>query len=1147
MIRGLVKAFTYSLGLSAVCSYTKVGTTLSPIYQANMYGQWTPNGSIKYPGLSIALYADTSNTTITFRNEYLGSEVVHTLAGFLSLDWANVSFSGSAFAEVNGYRLEYDAIRVYSKNGSAILSSAGTLNLGYLTPSSIPFIGIPPKISCTLGPSYAPTLGVPPSYTFPFTHSLEGEGSVRGSWLIDGLPYDCTADILEPPANSCLTLLDLPSVTCTSTDNVQITTAYEGVFSCTSLGTALATMCTNGSAVIPAVYGVYKTEHTSRSSYGSIDMIPNMKKGVIKNGDEYRTLIYRDKFPRVRSQGSSVCTDLVAETSEVAVNERLEYPEMSEFLGEVGSELSTCEEAFTYESLSGYGLQSTAFEGEAYAYDLISAGACPAVGEGEPVGTIIPPDSGDDRAEYGSRGSVFSYAETAIMPFLQHLDSEASYHNTWINPHWSYLYYYPTDSEESALGWPIGSATDYWYPLKDQYMYHPALPGGGSKRRTSIVGNALAEGVRGAPCWWGYTRFECDAINSSGSYVLNGATLQTTGAVAWSGSSIVFSGSGIAEYVLGQWEEPYYTGLTRAGLGYSSTASGAFDIILIGRDGSKYTTVASGNNSGTIRFENLTGSHWAGSYGQDLDVGLSSVAALGGSADISLEVLAANPHAWSMLVGYMPRKIRIEASAGLILGLTLLGSSIKCAHLWETGQLATVAREMSNGFRFGNTTHWNYLLDQWSEQPLPLANGSKPTALDWLAYKRYMLQGKISDYRLQEEIEEKFNVFEGITRRSLAYHTVSWIKTEDKSVLGLYTNTYREIPPLAVLAEQSRNAYYQKTGDRVQHSYDWATSSRGIISPQVRIDLYDNTTRLTSLSSTVSGWKRVKWIPTYSYSDLENPVLKKVIHSNTSLASVLPWHSYLVVANPATGGVSYGRVATCMSNLGQLIYGVVSSGMINIGYYPAHLPREDHVLTPVVSGDDLSIGISPNGYLSMIYSASGSIRSSISYDYTTFSSGVVIGSGSNPRVNWPYAGYVNGTIRLYDLERLSTWDTGILASSFDIRQSGSRLELATLEPTLKIYHSYDAGVTWSLAGSSSVSGDNVRIGSFGEYLLFAVQSSGLLTYGRYSGVTELGSSYEVSSHGGYALGEYLLSLTQNGSSIQFGLSGDTGLTFMPIE
>jgi len=1144
MIRGLVKAFTFTLGLSATCSYTKVGSTISPIFQASTFSQWTPNGSDLIPGLSISLYADTSNTSITFRNEYLNDEIIHTDTGFLTLDWAYITVTGSVFAEYGAYRFDYDGIRVVSKDGSGFLSLAGTINLGYQVPSSIPFIGIPPKTACSLGPSYAPVMGVPPTYTTAFSHSLEGEGEVRASWTIDNQAFGCTVGILDPPTLDGL--LPLPSVTCDYTDDIQITTAYEGVFSSTDLGTALASMCTNGPATVPAVYRIWKTEHTSKSAFGYIDSVPNLKKGVIKDGDEYRTLIYRDKFPRVRSQGVSVHTDLVAETSEVQTNEREEYPQMSHFLGEVASAVSVCEEAFTYESKSGYSVTTNGYEGIAYGYELVSAGSCPLVGEGEPVGTIIPPSSGVSSAEYKSRGSVFTYAETPIASYLQHLEAEPSYINSWINPHWSYFYWFPSDAEDSGESWPISSSSEYWYPLKDQYMAHPSLPSGGSKRRTSIVGNALAESALGVPAWYGYTRFEADVISATGRYNLTGATITSTGSVSWSGSSLVFSGSGIVEYELGQWESPYFSSLTSVALGYSSVATGSYILKLIGRDTSVSTNVLSGTQSGVIRFEAPTGDYYAGSYGQDLDVGLSSIASIGGSSDISLQVLEDNPHCWSLLVGYMPKRIRVEASAGLILGLTFLGSSLRHDHLWETGQLATVARDRANGFRYGNTTHWNYLLDQWSEQPIGLANGSKPTALDWLAYKRYMFLGKVSDDHIQDEIEEVFHTYEGITRRSLAYDTVSWIKTDGSDVIGLYTNTYREIPPLAVLPEMSRDADYAYTGEYVQHSYDWATSSRGIISRLSRTDIYDDSNRLTSLTGTVSGWKRTKYIPTYEASYLENPALRHIVHETGSyLASALPWHSYLVVGTVGSGRATPSGVAVEMSNLGQLIYATVSSGIISVGYHQSQYPEQEPRLTAVTSGYDVNLGISDLGYLHMAYCLSGSVYRSISYDYTTFSSGILLGTGREPRISYPYLGYVDSVIKLINLQTGDQWSTSIACSSFDMISNGGTLDILALDSSLRRYQSNDRGLTFSMVCSSiAVSGESIKATGSREYYCFGALSSGVLTFGNVAGSSvTTGSNLSVSSFGGLVLGDNLMSLTLEGSSLVYRLSGDNGLSY----
>lgn len=954
MKRGLIYSpadMVFELSLSS--SYDRTGTLFQSLHGASLYTETCPSYFQKDVGLMIDLATVTeelptypngkSVVTLDIPGIYTYTDTVTGFDGSLS---GKIKFvSPKLYAHLNGWKLTWSSIELYANGGLVHTVASGSVESGYLAPAGIPIFGIPPSVGCQAAFSPAPILGpVTPSTTVSFD-TITSDSACTGTWTAagSGLPI-----YLQPVSKSDVCEnVPYPSysvgngtVSLTSQAYISRQVTDEGLVECTQ--------CTNGSAIVPAVYRVYKTRLDWERKLGHIVMMPDLPKSIKRGNSDYASLILRGGMPRTKSYRTSMCQDFIADTIVSDVDEVITLPRQDKLLTILRNTGNVVEDTLSYHSYAPHGLTAMKYTGIGYESVLVTPGVCPTPGFEEPPGTFVCATltpvavlSTTSSLLVGSE-DAYNDGNPGMLTYLHHEEQNARYVNYWVNPHWSYHYYFPSDEAEDPHSWNIeGDAAPpslYWLPLGDQHLKNPYLPAGGPKNRTSLISAPLLEsGLAGFmnpalgqyTSWVGISRFVPQELEttydvtlsstSSGAWNSNEATLSfagTIGVVPTSGSCWVEFDPSLSSppymqpHLAHKWACEVHTG---------PYASGS--VVLRGIDGHERILTSFGSGGITMPLTGMpnttavSGLDYSGSWGQDW----GCLYTADGGVDLfpegrSIDTYSDEEESYAnnLLGGKTIKSMRFyfygaAIGSGITLEYPRLVSDEEPVLVHEARQFSAVLRKNASGIRWGQWNFWNYISDTFNNPPTWLRPGSQCTVLDWLCFKR-LVTGVSATSGLDTEIETLYDQQElgtldfgfASSRQSCAYYTTAFITRTNKEtgtnkLFGIVSNTFSEVPPLAIAPRRARGDHFEANGDFAQEVWSWAIEPRRLICSQGVVD-YRGPGGIISapMGPVLEGWSiRGHNAPTTGDELLENWYIAGQSASGlTNWATATPWHSY---------------------------------------------------------------------------------------------------------------------------------------------------------------------------------------------------------------------------------------------------------------
>lgn len=416
---------------------------------------------------------DPTGHTYTFAIPDLGISQVVTGGTFLTSMSCSVLLTGVKLYATAGGGWSITFSWEFFVEGSSH-SSGGpvTLSSNWFCPAGTPILGIPPEVVAIAKINPEPLLGPPQTFSSLVNFTADVQVTASGGWRFkyagSGSWQSPPVSLSPlPPSSGCGTLPPMPSYSATTTWNAQTTsrhtTSYVGSSS--------------------------QARHQMDRTAASLYLIPVLDRSMTRIGGEYAALWYRAAVPYARSSQTTECWDIDPGTGDwddigsgaatTTHEERSQH--YSEFLEEVGVDVATIEAP------------------------LHSALYSPVVVDADSMDSVNKP--GNVAGRYFKRGAyrgAYPYSsedpDTAgLVAYLQPVWNEprpdlVSFCNQVAAPHWLLFFYFPSQTG-AGYQWEVDGATelpeDYWLPWRGQWLSHPSLPDGGSRRRA----NVLAEGL----------------------------------------------------------------------------------------------------------------------------------------------------------------------------------------------------------------------------------------------------------------------------------------------------------------------------------------------------------------------------------------------------------------------------------------------------------------------------------------------------------------------------------------------------------------------------------------------------------------------------------------------------------------------------
>lgn len=266
----------------------------------------------------------------------------------------------------------------------------------------------------------------------------------------------------------------------------------DGVLKRTDTNASSGSSCIDDCTGLPGPYyrDLYSVAYETEFQYGSVRLIPNLERAIVRLEDDYASNLYRYPFPSVDSALSFTYRDGGSTGSDVTTTEV--YPSLSEFLAVVKDGAHDYEEPFDGDVLCEVYTQRTQGNHVGYTayytsvctcpWDWFVLGASPCVFPeliGFDCGAVWPssddPVIQTDAAEYQFPSAVEDSSPGSIYiggP-MYHQDALTRYLATWCHPIWS-MYYWTIEP------WKVDGVLLWWRayagPIREQWFGNSSLP-----------------------------------------------------------------------------------------------------------------------------------------------------------------------------------------------------------------------------------------------------------------------------------------------------------------------------------------------------------------------------------------------------------------------------------------------------------------------------------------------------------------------------------------------------------------------------------------------------------------------------------------------------------------------------------------------
>jgi hypothetical protein len=777
-------------------------------------------------------------------------EVVHF--GIISASTSGTGFNGSLsgsieiddFQIVNNpgnWQMKWSAVRAYA-NGSIVASSgAGSYTSARFAPDGIYPHGIPPFIEGGAGVGATPPINNNcPAGTWGGSSSPgSATATITGGWRF----LDMNGDWQEPTVTMPPGWAPPFTVNASTTWDAEIA--------------AYASVPGNGDYITEA---------------GSIWLIPNLPREVVRMNDDYEAMILRFASPSrtffTTDQDTVYCPDPTEPTVIDNGSSSVVTPARATLLARVTDITNVIEE----------NLDDPCYAGAVWSRYFQDWSLPGVIVKGQGLGGAA---SGT-----GALSHTDQYARAA------------NYHGA---PHWLYALWFPPDDAPSSARWPVNGTPadlhDYWYPVRQQYIYHPSIPSGDqTKRRVDVIGEGVDQSaitnvstiVTGLPNFWGLNEFVVDETPWLEQVVLDDQsndrwTFDGTGTSQVTSSRIEFSADSVeAEFDLSSFASFPYMVPTLArrielsGANWSNIASVKIEIE--DATGKVVQLVAAATAAGGWDIPAVLSAKWHTSLIQNLGSttflddtydDVADPAADHSSTVIADQTLAPTQHG-SLARSYGKLRITItkstpSAPATLALITLKLAPRAEWRIRNEHGHGATVLSENGPLFRLSTLAFWNAFTDALLSDPLTQESLTRaPTIGDWLSFRRAFFEGRdAQDGMLAEGLSyfinnEEMTIAKHLWRNPSQILVVHAFLAEGAAgPVPCLVNGYRQIPATAITPRRKRTKAggWKEIGALGQYSYSLIANKRNIITTEdVALSLRSPGDVLTFEASPPDGW-----------------------------------------------------------------------------------------------------------------------------------------------------------------------------------------------------------------------------------------------------------------------------------------------------
>lgn len=721
----------------------------------------------------------------------------------------------------------------------------------------------------------------------------------------------------------------------------------------TETPTLQATDTFSGSVNSKVRFNRTDTECEIEGYNSSLCLLPSLNREIKRVNSDFGAYLYRAPFPEAKAQGYLICTrqlECQEQCRTELTNESIYYPQR------VGKNAVV--------QAAPHSIETEVMNQPVYAPYRWAAFHRKV--------TYIPQDGGwvcQDEDTYKTsefpvcnRNTLFSYY--ALPGDLSGRERWlAIYLNTIANPHWSYFYDFPPDEDRDhwLLGSPLMKVLSevYWYPLRQQYLYHSTLPEGEQlRKRNFLIDPPLGDsdfqelplailGRYGG--WVGLSRFQVQqvrpttstrAYNSSSSNQINNnyaenctVTLEATRIrVDPASSGPIAVKIALTDFFLTPYFFPAVADKVTVGWDASNVAS--ISVYLQSAD-SDTDKVLIATSPGTYSLPRGMETTYAGTWARSLDVGLGidigrdlqasgrSGAMMGSSARVTAhQKLQVSGKFLRFEIDVLDRNLPVR----LYYPSFAATPTRDIIPLYETANDTALIFYDSNLVRYGAWDVWS-LFSLNSPPDLRFA-WERGSLFDWMVWRRLLFEGVHKEgptpegATLADEIRAYFDGYEGNEYRDVRFDTYPILLPmgNDSRVAVWLVNVYREIPPLCWFPRKERDSNtWQELGSWVQYSYAYAQLKRYLVHPSQPLHLYrvtysggNETGRelWTGEEAGYGAWRVTSHqrrimndeaIYTWGGDLIQSPQFHLRSTVTEDLAHVTPWHGYF--------GVSYGAAA----------------------------------------------------------------------------------------------------------------------------------------------------------------------------------------------------------------------------------------------
>jgi len=971
-------------------------------HQASAATNWIVNAIDVEDGIQLTSSSSFNGTTGSWQVTYngpgapFGGYIVGG-AGYLpSVEIVARLVGVKLYAKLTGslWRMVWSAVEIYINGALDIVlpGSAVDITSDGVGPNYIPLIGMPVRLT---GGVSAGRTGVPawtydpcnPAAGAPIAWLTETTGGAEGGWRFQEysgswVALPATPFTLEPPAGSgCPFGLSLGGI-------VDVETTWDARINCRSKSQYLFQYveragCSEEVLVIcvaeeggdpgfeytvtgpsecvdpctgligPSYQDVYSTETWSESQGGAVRLVPNLERAIRRLGDSYRALWYRGTFPETKALASRSCTD-DAVTVNTSSNP-IVHPATSEFLGCVGSATHPIEDPLGLDAYCPTSASKSQSYNKTFALygpiacqcppSWVEAPDCPSGIVGYSCATICPVYDPISQSE--SVSLAYPSSVGAGGGYQSHANPEARYLATWPNPHWQFFFWRDDwDVDGGPVAW-----TDYWGPIREQWLYDAALPAPEQRRtRNSLIlspveteqGNTpFLDTFAGGLRWLGVSRWitqevaipaECQlSLDRPGEWQVEEDAGIPQCAIAFGVGGLTLSGftgaDATIELQLGSWSTAPFMQLhlaRKVQLAWSLTNVASIEAYLVGIDGE---ATLLGEDPGLYAFPQGEQSKYAGSWA--IDNGAGAVPDTGSDLlpeGISAATMADPERAFAFQLasgrGYATLRLVVTpVDPGDPVEIDWPRFELASEHpraFWESGKCCSLIWPNGPGVRWGQWTFYDPILG-FQDPPLVTALGVTSTIIDWLCFRRRVIEGGPIGAGLAGDVTTELGLlYDSYEGQSIGVVDkfgmgVPLPKASGNTVRAALINSFSELPPVACFPFRGRNmGSWQPTEDHAQVVYDMAEETRPLVSPvpaaaHLADDLGADVG--TAMAMPPAGWFVWQYAPALDNDETD----WKIRVGTLDIAEVRPFHgfftAYKTVAEGVDGGIWIDQTA----------------------------------------------------------------------------------------------------------------------------------------------------------------------------------------------------------------------------------------------